>query len=1144
MRVLQRALGRAGYDPGQQDGIYGPATATAVQRFQSEHGLAPDGIVGPATWEALRTTAPVRDSDLEARDPLHGALGHDDVLFVQQTLAAAGFDPGAGDGILGAGTIAALRAFQQSRGLDADGILGKSTWDALGVAGAAAPPEPAVFGRVASVPTGGTPLLALTRLGERVVAVVEVEPGRIGTIDVATGESVGEPLTPTFDARPTALALADGPDGPLAVVAWPDGTVALWSLTAGGLPVATVPVSPPPMDVGAVARGGQVEVVASGADGHLAGLLRLPAGDQLPTHSDLVGPVLYRAGPDVILAALDETGAVVRHKVTPPGERLAVSAGLRGAGPISAAGEDRYDLGSAPRTDAPGPVDGVESGFFRMVAVGSAKEPVLVVQRRTGDVEARRGSDLGLALVGPMPPELHPRFLAAGERTIVVSDSAGPVVRLGAPGAAVAVPPDLGRILTLDVIDDGDDCVIAVLDEDGGVWAWSSAGTAPEPESEWRQPNPTLARDYWTTEDSLGYGAYARAISEFIQHPNTKPPLTIGIKGPWGAGKTSVMRMVQALLDPPENPGDSDWRFKSLALTDRGKKALTEGEPGSGREVETTTVKTVLDRAATAPTEQLDLSPPVPTEPGPREEPEAAADHDEVRRPTVWFNPWMYQTGEQLWAGLAHEIISQVTGRLPWAQRERFWLELNLRRVNREALRRRIYTLVFQKLLVPLAVLAVGVLAALVIRGLGDQVAGAVAAVTAGVSLVSALAIGMRNVVGLLGRDAARALPQMVDGPIGLPGREDLTAEVQSWAGLVAEPDYQTKAGFLYFVQTDMRHVLDLVATPERPLVVFIDDLDRCSPGVVTQTIEAVNLFLAGQFPHCIFVLAIEPAVVAAHIETAHKDLVLRLAEFDAPQGWAGLGWRFLEKIVQLPLALPPPSPTLAEKYVRSLFTRPGTGAETEAGARIRQAAEAEQAVLEQRRAQPRLADLPRERAEVEQRAREQHGLDEAEARIVADDVTVRRFASTYSDEDDNVRKAIVTEALALPHRNPREMKRLVNLFRFYALIVNERRVLVDAESQTEVFAQVARLAALTNRWPHLLNALGAPGSPTGEEDGGRRVVFEDLEDAADGPEETWSELLTAHGLAGGEGRRGEPEGLRDFLKGGPRVGSLARELL
>ena len=52
---------------------------------------------------------------------------------LQQALQAAGFSPGAIDGSFGLGTEAAVLAFQRSKGLAADGVVGPNTATALGL---------------------------------------------------------------------------------------------------------------------------------------------------------------------------------------------------------------------------------------------------------------------------------------------------------------------------------------------------------------------------------------------------------------------------------------------------------------------------------------------------------------------------------------------------------------------------------------------------------------------------------------------------------------------------------------------------------------------------------------------------------------------------------------------------------------------------------------------------------------------------------------------------------------------------------------------------------------------------------------------------------------------------------------------------
>lgn len=50
---LQRKLQTLGYNVVIIDGMFGLTTQTAVQAYQRNSGLTPDGIVGPKTWNAL-----------------------------------------------------------------------------------------------------------------------------------------------------------------------------------------------------------------------------------------------------------------------------------------------------------------------------------------------------------------------------------------------------------------------------------------------------------------------------------------------------------------------------------------------------------------------------------------------------------------------------------------------------------------------------------------------------------------------------------------------------------------------------------------------------------------------------------------------------------------------------------------------------------------------------------------------------------------------------------------------------------------------------------------------------------------------------------------------------------------------------------
>jgi peptidoglycan hydrolase-like protein with peptidoglycan-binding domain len=117
VRRLQRRLAAAGFDPGPIDGLYGPRTAAATERFQATTGLAADGVAGPRTLVALNSPTPTLYPGAG-----YGANGSRSVRALQRLLAGAGYHPGRVDGLYGASTERAVRLFQATHRLPVDGI--------------------------------------------------------------------------------------------------------------------------------------------------------------------------------------------------------------------------------------------------------------------------------------------------------------------------------------------------------------------------------------------------------------------------------------------------------------------------------------------------------------------------------------------------------------------------------------------------------------------------------------------------------------------------------------------------------------------------------------------------------------------------------------------------------------------------------------------------------------------------------------------------------------------------------------------------------------------------------------------------------------------------------------------------------------
>ena len=575
------------------------------------------------------------------------------------------------------------------------------------------------------------------------------------------------------------------------------------------------------------------------------------------------------------------------------------------------------------------------------------------------------------------------------------------------------------------------------------------------------------ATDKWVIEDSLGYDVYAHSIYKFLTHRKTMPPLTINVQAPWGGGKTSIMRMIQKRLDPD-----------GVTITTGKENRKISKEPTKLKQI----ISVLKD-----------------------EEPKYNLTNSSFERFTIWFNPWKYQNTEQVWAGLAHSIITQFSERLSPDEREKFLLELNVKRAGKENPLRKIKKQIFsswkEQIRKFIWTYLTGLAGSSIITFLGTLE-----------SYANILPIGQAGIIIsiLTGGGITGLQYKNTENKINEKPADSVLEEY------VEIPNYSSKLGMIHHVHEDLQKVFESIQQKTKdseedvPIVIFIDDLDRCSPGKVAEVIEAINMFISAEFSNCIFVMGMDTQIVASALEKHYQDIIDKLPEYSKQ---ISMGWKFMDKFVQLPVIISPPDTTSAQNYVNSLLI-PDEGKTIEqkkASQYANQIQEEELKDMEDsddvEKTVERLTDSDVNNKELSSEVRKQVSTKLQEYRIKKAEEKIDKASNDWSDQNPEVQYQVTKAAVDFSD-NPREIKRFLNVLRFNEVMQEGRKELKLLTPEPDV---LRRWIILTMKWPQVALWVQRGGSGIGYErsiNGDRHLQLEKLEKNASRPMDEWTKIL------------------------------------
>jgi Cdc6-like AAA superfamily ATPase len=305
--------------------------------------------------------------------------------------------------------------------------------------------------------------------------------------------------------------------------------------------------------------------------------------------------------------------------------------------------------------------------------------------------------------------------------------------------------------------------------------------TPPAPAGPSTGSGARAANDQPIGEDRLNFTHYVEAFANLVDSPHTTPPLTIGIYGAWGSGKSFLLgKLTQVLVDRAE------------------AHHLTRGDR--------------LRRWARARWRDARGLPP--------ESPAGPA-----RVVCVPFNAWTYNAAEQIWPRLVRGVLDSVERQIRWHRTPLRWWRKTWRKINRSFVTRGGW-----KSILALAVVC-GVLGWVlarvpaarrwdVLNALADsKLAPETVTLPA---LAAALGAVVKLVFDTLVTPLGGWVTALFDDGAGYGGDSDLVRDIQRDLGLLNT------------------HLLDA----DQRVLIVIDDLDRCEPQKTIEVLQSINLLL------------------------------------------------------------------------------------------------------------------------------------------------------------------------------------------------------------------------------------------------------------------------------------------------------------